>query len=361
MVSSIRNFFLALVISLLVFGISAYFIVQAVNKNMNIINPDPTEPTTGANVAGTTEPATDENGKLIKVDETEFNVLILGIDKGNSQTDEKIEADTIILLNLNAKTKTIMISSLPCNLKTEVGGYVLRLGAVYGECDSDKMIETVKAYTGIEADYLCVLDYQSIQKVFDVLGDVEFNIPMNMSYKPIPYYYDPSTTEADTTEPVTTKPAPTKKPENESTEETTIDYENETINLKSGKQMINGEMAVQLLRFADYSNGNSDRIITQIDFIKEFLRQKITFENFDKADEIYTKIKESIVYTNMDEKDFDIYKETIFKISEFTLLPPVEYPGVPRTENGVQFFLPANPLSSAINRYMDFRKEPKTP
>ena len=338
MLSSIRNFFLSLFISMLVFGVSAYFLVGFIDRTINDTS-DTQEATNDENPDN--ENPDGEPDEFREIDENEFTALILGIDNGQSQHDEKQECDTIILLNINAETKTFMLSSLPCDMKTETKGYILRLGAVYAEFDAQMMIQTVRAYTGIQADYLCVLDYKSIEKVFEILGDIEYNVPMDMYYNP-----NPDSDEND-------EETDAEPPKANNTGKIEIDYANEPIDLKAGRQRINGEQAVQLLRYRSYSNGNFDRIITQVDFIKEIIRQKITFANLANAKNIYTAVKKSVVETNMDEKDFEAYIETIFAVSNYEI-KEVSYPGTVRNENGVSFFSPD--IKSAIHRYHDYRK-----
>jgi len=349
MLSSVRNFFLALFISLIVFGISAYFLLGYINKEFfgeGLVAT--TEHTGSVTMSDETSTEDEENtGENIKTEENTdtsvFNALILGIDNGNSQVTGKKEADTIILINLNAKTKTLMISSLPCDMRVIVKGYTLRLGAVYGEYDIEMMIDAIKSYTGIKIEYYCTLDYESLEKVFEILGEIEYTVPMDMKYKPKPYYIDESTTEPTTEEPVEIK-------SDETTEPTT---DIEVIDLESGKQLIDGAKAIQLMRYKDYSGGNSGRMITQIDFFKEIIRQKLTFENLVNAKELYTEIKESVVESNMDEQDFEKYAETLFSMRDFNI-KSIEYPGEIKNDNGVAFFNPE--LKKAISLYKNYRK-----
>ncbi|MCL1859170.1 MAG: LCP family protein [Oscillospiraceae bacterium] len=384
MLSSLRNFFIALFISLLGFGISAYFLTGFIDNTMNgFFNPTPTadernkeeEDPENTNENGEEEDDTDE-------DLSEFTVLIIGIDDGKSQfedkdEDEKKEADTIFLVNINAKVKTIMISWLPANMKTEVAGYALRLGAVYtygeysgrGGQGMELMKKAVWSYTGLKPDYCIVLDYDSLEVLFDTLGEVEYSIPENMYYKPTPY--DITTTDPPTEENDEAENANVYIPEN--IEDTT---NRDIIDLKKGKQMIDGAAAVQLLRYNSYisNEDNMNRTSIQIDFIKEVIRQQMTFENLERAEEIYTEIKEILFpaaediktgedkkdiktdfKTDFTEEDFKKYTKTLFSLSEFNI-KELKYPSntAEKTENGILFFYPD--IKAAVNRYKDYRK-----
>jgi anionic cell wall polymer biosynthesis LytR-Cps2A-Psr (LCP) family protein len=233
-------------------------------------------------------------------------------------------------------------------MKTEVKGYTLRLGAVYAEFDSEILIETVWAYTGLRADYFCVLDYESAIEVFDILGSVRYDVPMDMFFDPLAA----SLEETEGDDEVSGEPAEAAREEN--TTEEHEDYgKHESIDLKAGMQIINGEKALQLLRYRNYANGNFDRMAVQMDFLKEVLSQNMVMRNFMRAGEIYEKVKESVVETNMDARSFENYAETMFMLSEFTFRE-IMYPGMIRNELGTLFFVPD--VKSAVNRYMEFRK-----
>ena len=334
MLSSLRNFILALFFSLVVFGIGAYFLVGFVTGFLAFIDPSQ-EDTTVQN------PDDYNNGDDIrsKASSSHLTVLIVGIDNGESQLNEKREADLIYLININSETQKFLISPIPCETRVNVKNYIFRLGMVMAEYGIDTLVDTVKAYTGVTPDYYCVLEYENIIDMMELFGEVVFDVPMDMFYMPEPY--------------------PPIEIDEESEEE--IEEQEPEIDLKQGKQPIDGEQMIQLFRYKDYSNGNLGRIDTQIEFIKEFIRQKITFEYLRNAKEIYNALKES-VSTNMKEQDFNKYMDLVFSISspsyEFVL---VEYPGHMSLEFGGLYYNPST--TTALRRYKEagYRKMPWMP
>ena len=119
-------------------------------------------------------------------------------------------------------------------------------------------------------------------------------------------------------------------------------------------QEINGEQAVQLLRYRNYTAGNEDRTAMQIDFIKEVLRQKITFENLPLAKEIFTALKNTVADTNIDERTFENYTDLLFSLStEYQFTDILRYPGNFREENGINFYIPN--LITALLQYREYR------
>ena len=412
MLSSLRNFFLALFISVIVCMIGAYFLRAFIDNMMNGL--DNSLINNGLSNPNENDPEKTDKGDIENDGSfDEFNILFLGIDDGKSQfenwdkdeqTGDRSEADTIFLLHINPHTQSMMISYLPSDMKVEVGGYIQRLGAVYmfGEYTRENagmelMAHTVWSYTGVEVDYVCVLDYDSIELLFDVLGEIEYSIPEDMNYRPEPY--DRTTTDppTDPDEP-TTLPPPTEATEEEETETTDRDIinlkRNEQETLEDGRKILSGAEIVQLLRYKSYRDIQYTRMSIQLNFIEEAIKQMMTIENLIKAPEIYELIQESIVEIKrieykyesngvknlimheIDENEFEKYKALVFSLSEYLPMKIVEYPGSYKysyegrteyerqnlnkveKENGVAFFEPI--VKSAIIVYRDYRRVERT-
>lgn len=333
MLSSLRNFILTLFFSLVIFGVGAYFLVGFVNTFINDLGKGKTSDD-GTNIAAPNVAAEGEEDDDVDGNPSKLTVLIIGLDDGLSQRNEKKEADSIYLVDINADNKILMTSSLPCDIKFTVKGYVMRLGMVMAEYDIDTMLATIKALTGITPDYYFTFEYESILKMMELFGDMSFNVPQDMYYMPELY------------------PVPEIDEENDEVPE---EREPE-IDLKQGKQPIDGEKAVQLLRFKDYSNGNMGRITTQMDFIREFLRQKVTFEYLAQAKSIFDVLKDTVT-TNMKEPDFLKFMNLIFSASSYEQVIE-EYPGQTSLENGNLFYNPS--VTRAIKQYAPYRKNAPT-
>jgi len=331
MLSGLRNFFLAFLISLLVCGLGAWFLINYITE---AYGPDEDEHI--PDIHGDTE---ENEPDEIDMDYDRFSAVIIGIDNGNSQNpnitreaDRIKEADAIILIDINARDGTFMTSYLPRDMQVNIRGYMLRLGAVYAEHDAEMLVRAVRSYTGIQPDFYCVLDYASIISLFDVLGRVDYNVPVNMHHLPQPYNYD----ELDEEEIKALRPE---------------------IDLRAGDHRLDGEQIVQLLRFRGYGSsylseetGREDR---HKSFVQEVVRQKFTFENLGRAHEIYEAVIECIVETNMTEEDFENYANLIFGFSEFEA-KEIIYPGNRSYIDGVYWFVPN--YRGAIGFYREYRK-----
>ena len=356
--SGLRNFFLAFLISLLVCGMGAYFLINYITEAYGPGGPEL--------LTGPDDELIEVEPDAAEMDYYRFTALIIGIDDGDSQEDnsrleidedgrvvwpdepeesdeddepvkkdytgKKREADTIILVDINMRSREFVLSYLPRDMRVNVGEYTLRLGAVYKEHGADILIRTVKAFTGIEPDFYCVLDYDSIISLFDILGKVDYNVPVNMYHLPKPYEYD-------------------------RLHEEDIEKLKPEIDLRAGAQRLDGEQIVQLLRFKGYRgtyvNEETNREETQKSFIQEVVRQQFTFENLGRANEIYEAVIDCIVETNMTEGDFFNYTSLIFGFSEF-VYKEIEYPGIRNFLDGVYWFMPNH--SGAVKLYEEYKK-----
>ena len=118
------------------------------------------------------------------------------------------------------------------------------------------MIEKIKEITGMPIHYYCEVNFIGIREIVDILGGVDYDVPMKMDYE------DP---EQDL-----------------------------YIHLEKGPQHLDGDKAEQLLRFRKgYANQDLGRINTQQGFIKEMFKQKMQPKYLLKAVDIIRCEQES--------------------------------------------------------------------
>ncbi len=197
-------------------------------------------------------------------------VLVMGVseDLGAKLTD------TIILCAYNPKQQTASMLSIPRdtfvgNSKTNAKG-TDKINSLYAS-SPQKLLKTVSEMTGINVKYYAVVNTSALTKIVDIIGGVQFNVPMNMKY-------DDKT-------------------------------QNLHINLKAGMQNINGEEAEQLLRFrhsnpdkngnmttypAEYGSDDYGRMKTQRDFITETIKQTLSLKNITKINELIRTVFDNI-------------------------------------------------------------------
>ena len=194
-----------------------------------------------------------------------INVLLLGI---SEDINAKL-TDTIILCSYNPKKQTASMISIPRdtfigkNQATARGGD--KINTLYSK-GPDKILKTISNITGIDVNYYAVVKTEALVKIVDIIGGVEFDVPIDMDYD------DPT--------------------------------QDLHIHLKKGKQKIDGVKAEQLLRFRHNNNGSSypanygdndyGRMKTQRNFIEETIKQSINFKNIFKSKLIINTIFENL-------------------------------------------------------------------
>lgn len=173
-----------------------------------------------------------------------FNVLVLGVDKDGTR------ADTIMLFSVDNINKSIKVLSIPRDTRVSHNGKNFKINACLGfETKEAFMIDKIKELTGMPIHYYCEVSFEGIRNIIDILGGVDYNVPMKMDYD------DPA--------------------------------QDLHIHLEKGPQHLDGDKAEQLLRFRKgYSNQDLGRIDTQQDFIKELFKQKMQTKYLLKAVEI---------------------------------------------------------------------------
>ena len=208
--------------------------------------------------------------------------LVLGV-----STDLESElTDTIMICGYNPKTNQAMMLSVPRD--TFVGKNKNRakgsdkINSLYTK-GTNKTVEAVEKLTGIDIDFYAVVNNQLVIDVVDVIGGVNFEVPIDMDYD------DPT--------------------------------QDLHIHLKQGMQKIDGEEAEQLLRFRHNNDGTSypyeygdndyGRMRTQREFIKATLSQTIQVKNILKF--------KPLLDTVMNNLETDMLIEEILPYMPYTL------------------------------------------
>lgn len=167
------------------------------------------------------------------------NVVIMGM--------EDVRADTILFLSFHLNKKDAYVISIPRDTYIYRKGYELaeqrKINAIYESHGADGMKQAVSyIFHGVPIHHYVVLDYEGVKKIVDSLGGVEVVVPFDMKY-----------------EDLSAKP-PLR------------------INLKAGRQVLDGEKALQFLRYRKgYIEGDLGRIKAQQEFLKAFVKKALSF------------------------------------------------------------------------------------
>lgn len=231
-----------------------------------------------------------------------FNVLILGGDKVNKNSD------TIIVANVDCQKPKVTLLSLPRDTRVLVNGKMNKINFAYPRGGEKLAIKTVSEFLNIDIKYYVYLDTKAFREIIDLFGGVDFNVPVDMDYD------DP--------------------------------VQKLHIHLKKGYQHLDGNMSEQFMRFRHYNSNkintyydgsDINRIKAQQNFIKEFIRQKLNVKYLSHVSEVIDTI-----YDNIDTNiNADIVVQNLMYFSTFDLntIDMLTLPGDAEYINGLSYYL----------------------
>lgn len=193
-----------------------------------------------------------------------INFLILGL--------EDIRTDTMILASFDREAKILDLISIPRDTYLHRRGYdkgpERKINIIYHSNGIEGVKQGVEHILNIAIDNHIIVDYEGVKDVVDLVGGVEVEVPFHMKYDDLKA--DPPL----------------------------------HIDLKPGKQVLNGEDALNFIRWrknndnkTNYIDGDLGRIKAQHDFLKSLLSKS--------KDNIVTLVRNGFDYVEMDLNIFE--------------------------------------------------------
>lgn len=166
-----------------------------------------------------------------------FQVLLIGVDSLDSKKAKNTRSDVMMVLDIDGEKKTASLISLPRDSRVKIKDHgKTKLNHAYAYGKADLALETVNENFDLDIPYYIVVDYAFVKDVVNIVDGIDVDVPMDMDYE------DPS---AD-------PPL--------------------SIHLKKGHQHLNGDQAMQFLRFRKgYKNADLDRVKAQQAFMAAFV------------------------------------------------------------------------------------------
>jgi len=172
-----------------------------------------------------------------------INVLVLGVDAGVEETEQtravnRRRTDTMLLCSIDPDTREIGILSLPRDSRVPIPGRSQdKLCHAHAFGGPALAMEAVSEALNVPVHYFIRVDFRAFTRAVDILGGVEFDVPEDMKYD------DP--------------------------------YQNLHIDLRRGPQLLDGDKALQLVRYRGYADGDIGRIQVQQQFIAAFISKAL--------------------------------------------------------------------------------------
>nr|MBQ4317617.1 LCP family protein [Clostridia bacterium] len=306
--SAIKNFIVTFFISVLIFGLLAYFILNVADETILAPDDDPSQSeqnsqgiplVTDSKQQGSLE--TDAEGNLIfyEINSESFTVLLLGTDYQPdmlfdydltilNEREKKdifpykeriVSADAIVLMRIDRENKEFVICSIPGSTRVMSDGVAQSLGSLYDSKGIDYMVNKVTAMTGLKIDYYAAMSLSDFGAIIDSVGGITYNVPCDMHYE------DAS--------------------------------QGLIISLERGLTNLSGEKALQMLRFDGYEDGVTTRASVMSGFAKSLLDKLTGAEFLSQALSFYQLWKAGIE-TNFTEKDLTDHIDIIFAYPSFS-------------------------------------------
>lgn len=172
-----------------------------------------------------------------------YTFLLFGTDKISGSTD------TIMVVSYDVANQKLNLMSIPRDTMINVSWDIKKINSVYSMSGLNGLKKHIGKLIGFVPDYYVKIDLQAFVDVVNLLGGVEFNVPVPM------HYHDPE--------------------------------QGLSIDLEPGLQTLDGEQAMGLIRFRKSDRGadgrisgydDTGRVATQQAFLKEMFKRclKIT-------------------------------------------------------------------------------------
>lgn len=231
------------------------------------------------------------------------NILLLGVDSNGEGTDpfEGTRTDTIILMNIDPRTKSLNAISIPRDSKVYLPGDhgVQKINAAHAIGGIGMTIKTIEDTLGVKIDRYVMVHDQAVREIVDALGGVDIYVEKNMHYN---------------------------------------DYSGKLfINLQKGNNHLNGKEVVGYLRFRHDPLGDIGRTQRQQWFLRGLMEALKKPETLAKLPEIINVAKKYIK-TNMSFYELSQYAG-LAKHLDMDKVEIAMLPGAPNKKGYISYWI----------------------
>ncbi len=229
------------------------------------------EPTEGTE---SSENKTEEKPKPPKNFKENFYTFVLtGIDY------EGYHSDTIMVVSLDTAAKKVNLISVPRDSQVDVPREYKKINAAYAYGGTKELKRELESILGFAPQYDIRVDLEAFPKLVDAVGGVEFNVPQNMNMDD--------------------------------------DSQNLHIHLVKGPQLLDGDKALQLVRFRGYPSADLGRMQTQQKFLKALAKKAMSPANILKINTFIDIFKQD-VKTDLGLRDIQWFAKQVIKLDPET-------------------------------------------
>ena len=247
-------------------------------------------------------------------------ILALGEDDtGCTKSKPRGLSDTIILTRVDLANKRVAALSIPRDIRVDLEGYgTVKINAAHVHGGPILAAIAVEQLVGIKPDYYIKTNLKGFRKSVDVLGGVEIDVEKNMHY--------------------------------------TDRWGGLYIDLHKGLQVLNGEKAMEYVRFRHDALGDITRVQRQQKFLKVFVAKMLSPIKLPKLPWVVKALMDN-VETDVTLRDAvclaELAKETGLNEVQMATLP-----ATPETIHGISYMVANADESNKVIQELFFPKPP---
>lgn len=225
------------------------------------------------------------------------SILVLGVDDRGGVLGR---SDAMMLVFVGPKTNKVAILHIPRDSRVRIPGHgVDKINAAFAIRGAELARETVEYFIGEPIDFFVTLKVEGSRKLVDLVGGVDLFVEKDMNY---------------------------------------VDRSQGLyINLERGYQRLDGEEAMEYVRFRHDRWGDIGRIERQKKFLKALVRKLLSPQNLPKLPKIVLQARECLDTDMMVEDMLDLVRVVRKVKPEEVLMETL--PGRPTTMRGVCYWL----------------------
>ncbi len=239
-----------------------------------------------------------EEGLLMAKDKS--TIMIMGVDE---REDDVGRSDTLMIATVDPKKDQAALLSIPRDTRVKINGHGWdKINAAYAYGGEKLTQRTVEDFLGVNMDHYIIINTHAFQKIIDAIGGIDIDVEKRM------YYEDPWDDDGGL-----------------------------VIDLRPGKQHMDGKTAVTYVRFRD-EEGDIGRIKRQQKFMKACMDKITSPAIIPKLPSVIKEVLSS-VKTDLSMRQLLEFAGTL-KESQKNGLKTDMVPGRPLYISGISYWIP---------------------
>lgn len=226
------------------------------------------------------------------------NIVVLGVDE---RSDDVGRSDTLFVVMFDSKTKSASLLSIPRDTRVRIPGHGWdKINHAYAYGGRELTQKTTEELLGLKINNYVMVDFKGFTGLVDAIGGIDIDVEKDM------YYHDT--------------------------------WDGFTIDLKKGRQHLDGKTAIQYVRYRD-EEGDIGRIRRQQHFLMA-VYDKITSADMLLHIPGLAKQLTSMVKTDLPLSDMVELGKALHSMVKEKGLSMAMVPGTPKYIDGISYWLP---------------------